>query len=410
MKRPHQTQNKGSVLLYVLVFIPFFLLLLALQKNSSDFLPVPTTQPASPVEETTPSISPPKHLPAQSAQMHASSTQSSSPNDAKQPRMPLSQSPSPSPIAKSSTKPLAIPALPPQTPSAPQPQLVSFNVINEKTRTALVNILCRPQNNTTPVHGTAGSGVIIDPKGVVLTNAHLASIYLVKNYPSENTIDCVLRTGSPARNTYKAELLYLSPHWIENNKNAIIEESPIGTGENDFALLRITEMTDPGAVLPSIFSFLPYEIEEASIAVGEPVLIAGYPASFLGSIAVQKDLSITSTVAPITKLYTFTEEGLLDLVSVGSSILAQKGSSGGAIVRGSGSLSGLVVTNSTGETTSERKLHAITLAHINRVLQKETGFDLQTFLARDPQITAGEFNTGVGKTLTNILVHVIEKK
>ncbi len=287
--------------------------------------------------------------------------------------------------------------------------LFPIEQINASARKALVNIICTAKNSGVfmPV---SGSGVIIDPRGIILTNAHIANVYLLKDYPVSGFVDCIIRSGSPARNMYHAELLYISSVWIKQNKTNLIEENPTGTGENDFALLRITD-TVSGDPLPSEFSYVSYELEEANIEEGQSVLLVGYPASFLGGITIQKDLHITSTVSTITKLYTFDQSGLLDLISVGTSVLAQKGSSGGAVIRQqSDKLTGLIVTSTSGKTTDDRELNAITIAHINRSFKKETGFDLASFLQADLLTVAHDFQTIIGTGLTQMLIDVVEHR
>ncbi len=307
------------------------------------------------------------------------------------------------------TAPVAKAVIPPISAPPPLSTLIPTETVNKATRAALVNIICTAKNSGV-FHPVSGSGVIIDPRGVILTNAHLANVLLLKDYPTPNFVECIIRTGSPARNMYRAELLYISSIWVRQNKNNIIEENPTGTGENDFALLRITESIAESEPLPDTFPFIQYEIDENSIAEGQSVLIAAYPASFLGGITIQKDLHITSTVSNISKLYTFDQDGLLDLISVGTNIVAQKGSSGGAVVRQqSGKLTALIVTSSEGESTGARELNAITLAHINRSLKKEMGFDLQNFLATDLVTVAHDFQTIIAKGLTETLIAVVEQ-
>ena len=51
---------------------------------------------------------------------------------------------------------------------------VPFESIDAITRPALVNILCRPRGAGPIASPISGSGVIIDPRGVILTNAHVA--------------------------------------------------------------------------------------------------------------------------------------------------------------------------------------------------------------------------------------------
>lgn len=289
----------------------------------------------------------------------------------------------------------------------PQPVIeeapkISFSEINTKAREALVNIFCTTKSGGSfkPI---TGSGVIIDERGVVLTNAHVAQYFLLKNYIVEDFINCTIRTGSPAKPKYKATPIFISPSWIEENANSIVQQVPKGTGENDYALVLITERTDPTKTLPETFSFIPPEYNSGKIEVSDGVLLAAYPAGFLGGISIQKDLYVSSAVTEVMELFTF-GSGTLDLFSIGGSVVAQQGSSGGAVVSDELKMLGIIVTSSTAESTEDRDLRAITIAHINRSFMKDTGFDLQTLLSGDIVAEAGAFNENIAPQLTQLLV------
>jgi S1-C subfamily serine protease len=284
---------------------------------------------------------------------------------------------------------------------------ISFSKINEATREALVNIFCITKSGGSfkPI---TGSGVIIDERGIILTNAHVAQYFLLKDYLTENFIDCVIRTGSPAQPRYIAKLIFISPSWIKENANGIIQQSPKGTGENDFALLFITGRTDPTKTVPEKFSFIPLLYDTSNISIGDNVLLAGYPAGFLSGIVISKDLYISSTVTQIMEVFTF-KEGALDLFSIGGSVVAQQGSSGGAVVNDKNELIGIIVTSSVAESTSDRDLRAITAGHINTSFTKEMMFNLQALLTGDISAKADVFNENIAPLLTQLLVDELDK-
>lgn len=296
-----------------------------------------------------------------------------------------------------------------ETPEEPAeaPIQSSFSEINQHTRDAMVNILCTTKQSG-PFRPITGSGIIIDERGVILTNAHVAQFFLLQDYPIKDSMECIARTGSPARPTYHATILYIAPKWIEENTDNITLENPLGTGENDYAFLLITEHTDPQKSLPQTFSFIEPAVKDESINQNDEVLLAGYPAGFLGGITIQKDLYMVSTIGQIKELFTF-KETTLDLFSIIGSIISQKGASGGAVVSKDNKLIGIIVTATEGETTAERELRAITLSHIDRSLKKYANFDLAFLLFGDLRVKAGVFNLTSAKPLTTLLINELEK-
>ncbi|MEK7613307.1 MAG: trypsin-like peptidase domain-containing protein [Patescibacteria group bacterium] len=282
--------------------------------------------------------------------------------------------------------------------------------LNEKVRSALVNILC-----TTASAGTlspiSASGVIIDPRGVVLTNAHVAQYYLLKDYPSPGFVDCVLRTGSPATATYKAELLFLPPSWIAKNAHKIDDETPTGNGEHDYALLRITGAVGSHSV-PAALPYLPLVLDAPLI--GTPVLLAGYPAGFLGGITITKELYAASANASVGQVYTF-DTNTVDLFSIGGSIVAQQGSSGGAAAQANSTspngaaLLGLITTSSDAPDTGSRDLRALSTEYIIRDFEAERGLPLASYLGMSLKEEQERFALSTAPTLSSALITVLEQ-
>lgn len=320
----------------------------------------------------------------------------------------------------SSKKQMELPAIstvftpPPQIEKIIQPtmptvskDIVSFEKINKSTRESLVNILCTTESSGSfsPI---SGSGIIINEKGVILTNAHIAQYFLLRDYIKKDFVTCSIRMGSPSYPLYKAEPLYISEEWIINNYQNITQQNYSENGESDYAFLLITETTNNENELPNKFPRVDYDVEENTLEVGSNVLLGGYPAGFLGGITIQKDLNIATTIGQIKKLYTFSER-TLDFISLGGSVLAQKGSSGGAVMNNQNKLIGLIVTTTDSKLTQERDLGAITLAHINRNLQKEIGLDIKTFLSFNLVETSKSFNKVKAPTLKNLLITALEK-
>jgi len=277
-----------------------------------------------------------------------------------------------------------------------------FSRVNEEARAALVNILCGARNGS--LRPVSGSGVIIDPRGVILTNSHVAQYVLLASDPQVD-LSCVIRSGSPARPHWSAEVLYIPTIWVKEHANDINTTRPLGTGEHDYALLRIN-----GALinsqLPHSFPYLSPDTRDAIGFVDDQVLVASYPAEFIGGITTQLDLYPASSITTIKSLLTFANK-TVDLLSIGGVIEAQSGSSGGALVNEWGRLIGIISTTSEGTTTAQRDLRAITLSYINRDILAQNGSDLPTILEGDVIAQAHDFNETEAPELIRILIEHI---
>lgn len=251
----------------------------------------------------------------------------------------------------------------------------------------------------------SASGVIIDPRGVILTNAHVAQYVLLASNQQVD-LSCVIRTGSPAVARFVPEILYIPPVWVKEHAGEIKTSRPVGTGEHDYALLRIKSSIN-GSPLPDAFPAIPTDAREAIGFVDDSVLVASYPAEFIGGMTAQLNLYPVTSFTTIKNLLTF-GVGTIDLVSLGGVIGAQSGSSGGAIVNVWGHLIGLISTTSEGPTTSARDLHAITLSYINRDISAQSGLDLQAILAGDVVSEANAFNASEAPALIQLLVDQIK--
>lgn len=264
---------------------------------------------------------------------------------------------------------------------------VPFSTINAQARAATVNILCQPRagGSFRPI---SGSGVIIDPRGVILTNAHVAQYVLLSETPVID-LSCIIRTDSPATPRWTASVLYIPTTWVAEHAAELNTEHPTGTGEHDYALLVVSGTVD-GKALPSTFPSVPIDTRENIAFQGDSVLVASYPAEFAGGVAAQYGLYAASSITSIQKLITF-RTGSIDIVSLGGIIEAQSGSSGGAVVNAWNYLVAMVSTTSPGPTTEQRDLRALTLAYINRDLADQSGETLEQILSGDLQTEAASF-------------------
>ena len=249
-------------------------------------------------------------------------------------------------------------------------------------RAALVNIICYAPAGS-GLRSISGSGVIVDPKGIILTNAHIAQNFLL----ADRNVSCTIRAGSPAIDTYKASLIYISPAWIQANANILTQTNPSGTGEYDFAFLAITKSATSVA-LPSSFPFIP--LATAPPPIGTPVVIASYGAQFLESNQIQSFLFPTIVFGSVKDVFTFAAT-TIDVLTLGGSAAAQEGSSGGGVADGNGKLVGTITTSTTNGPTDTRKLDAITASYIRAEYANETGRALDLLLTEATSTSVANF-------------------
>ncbi|MBU6388341.1 trypsin-like peptidase domain-containing protein [Patescibacteria group bacterium] len=282
----------------------------------------------------------------------------------------------PAPVPAASSSPAAQPV------SAPAPLALSdsveLNAAAAALRGALVNIVCYVPV-ASALHSISGSGVIIDPKGIILTNAHVAQYFLL----ADRGASCTVRTGSPAADQYDAALIYISPAWLRANANVLTQASPSGTGQYDFAFLAITKSAT-AAPLPQEFPSLP--LAQVPPRSGTPVVIASYGAQFLETSQIQSSLFPTVVFGSVKDVYTF-GTNTIDVLALGGSAAAQEGSSGGGIADASGLLAGTITTSTVSGDTSTRSLDAITASYIRGEYASEMGSALDVLLA-EPTATA----------------------
>lgn len=253
-------------------------------------------------------------------------------------------------------------------------------------RGALVNILCYARPGT-PFHSISASGVIVTSSGTILTNAHVGQYFLLAN----KGVSCKVRVGSPAKNAYVAALEYIPRRWLEENQNVLLEASPSGTGERDYALLAITgSATD--APLPSSFPYI--SLATTPPLPGTSVVIASFGAQFLTTTQVQTSLFPTIVYGSIKAVYTFLSRSV-DVLALGGTAAAQEGSSGGGVADASGELVGTITTSTVTGDTASRELNAITASYIRADYASATGEPLDFLLQRSPVTAAAAFAANI---------------
>lgn len=266
---------------------------------------------------------------------------------------------------------------------------------------AIVNVFCTLSNSEFK-RTTTGTGFFIDADGVIMTNAHVAQFLLLENSNQYDDAECLIRTGNPAIAQYKAELLYLSPAWIQENASVLNDAVPLGTGERDYALLYISE-TVSGEPLPAQFPSLSYDTDLLKTSIkGDSVVAAGYPASALLTDGPSTELLPKQAETSISELYTF-GSNYADVFSIKGSEVGAQGASGGPVVNENGDVIGMIATRGDDAIDGEGSLRAITLSHIDRTITEETGFTLAESLGGNLAYRSEVFETTLAPFLLTIL-------
>ncbi len=299
------------------------------------------------------------------------------------------QVPTPEPIVKPITT--QQPVTPPTPPAQNETEKTISKIVTEATdaikdnlnlpttgaENNVVNIICLHREEGR-IEAHAGSGVIIDPRGVVITNAHVAQFFLLESKANENYMDCNLYKENIPTYGYTARLLYISPSWIQKNYTLIRDPNPKGTGEGDFAFLYIDGNTNPAIKNPKSFPYASFSTD-FKYKVGSKIFVAGYPGAPTNINELTKSVKLRTDSTYISDVFTLGNDSI-DIISTGPTVVAQRGASGGGLFSGN-SLVGMTAT--VAEDSEGKKINALTTEYINRNLRKQEGFDLSELLTSD---------------------------
>lgn len=258
---------------------------------------------------------------------------------------------------------------------------VPLDVVSDEARgtfdvkDVVVNVICL-QKTATHTKLSTGSGVIISSNGLVLTNAHVAYPFLQSSQFGMSSYSCTVRRENIPNYGYNAELVYYPIDWLNENSEVIKEPSPVGTGENDYAVLLITTPVGP-APKDQLFSSASLSIDAADLKDEVSVTIAGYPGTNTGVFSVDAQPGLKVADTRIDEYFTFGAR-TSDVLQTGVNIVAKRGSSGGGVFN-NGELYGLIVTTNDG--ADGTYANALTLPYIKRDFQNDTGIPFEEFVA-----------------------------
>jgi hypothetical protein len=272
--------------------------------------------------------------------------------------------------------------------------------INAEIRKATVNIIC-----TSKYGGyfniVSGSGILLNESGLILTNAHIAQYLFIRDNLKEDSMECYLRSGDPAKGKFQLDLVFIPYTWVSKNAKNVNENKTIGSGENDFAILKVRDYPIDK----------PFEIhinfildDKTALIKGEDVLVSGYPGQLLGGILAQTDLHMVSSIGNIIGIFSFSESLQPELIEITNTVLAQGGVSGGPVFDLDGQLIAMVTTASDAEDkVDRRKIGAITMFHVKDIIFKETGLSLERIIIDNQWTKLRQFFDSKSKEMFEML-------
>lgn len=280
------------------------------------------------------------------------------------------------------------PATPPQqnTPAIIIPTVTTVNR-EHRIKNSIVNVYCSIQNGRN-VKVITGSGVVIDPRGIVLTNAHVGQFPLLQDSSIAQNMDCSIRTGSPVNKTYGVKTLYVSKDWINTHYRNISQINFSETGEADIAILQIVDKAT-GTATNKTFDYL--LLSSSAPSINDQISIASYPADILGINGVNSLLTVQIEHLRVSNVFNFTYSSQPELVETSDSIQAQHGSSGGALLNNQDQLTGIIAITVSGDSPLMKHARALTIPHISAVIQKDTGNSLNSLLSQSTDQISTQF-------------------
>jgi hypothetical protein len=260
----------------------------------------------------------------------------------------------------------------------------------------LVNIICTEKKGNY-VTANTGSGVIISPEGVVMTNAHVGQYFLLDKELDDYS--CALYQENIPTYGYVADLLYISPDWIKENKNVISSKNPRGTGENDYAFLHIIKNTNPALPKPKSFQYVNLNTSY-NAEIGQRIEVAGFPGSPHSILDLKRTVGLKTDSSTIRDIFTFGQNNA-DVISTGVTKVAVRGASGGGVFK-ENDLIALIVT--VGGTENKSYINAITTNYISRDFKNDFNKNIFDLINGNLEKQSQDFWRDYGKSLAEIIL------
>ena len=173
----------------------------------------------------------------------------------------------------------------------------------------------------------------------------------------------------------------------------------MGTGENDYALLILTERTSASAPdVPLVY----LEPSARNPQIGDEITLAGYPAGFGDVNLLESALYLLQKPSQIINVVGFSGSGA-DVLNTSPTSLAVQGSSGGAIVASDDTLFGIMVAVTVDNSTGQKNIQGITLPYIQRSILSNSGKSFSYFID-NAHAEADNFEKNKAQALSSLLM------